>query len=88
MTMTDITNINYKDRNQQDEASNSEDQTRNEQIEEDSNDSDTNTLKSLLIINKAYQEAIDEKLAQLNKLLHKNLHQQVCIFFFVRNFCH
>jgi hypothetical protein len=82
MTMTDITNYeNRAEKEPTSEASNFEEQIRNaDPTGEDSNDSNStlNTLRSLVIINKAYQEAIDEKLAQLNKLLHKNLHQQVC----------
>jgi hypothetical protein len=39
--------------------------------------SETNLIEDLLIVNKAYQEAIDEKIVKLKKLLNVNIHQQV-----------
>ena len=39
-----------------------------------------NTLKTLLIVNKAYQEVIDDKISSLEKFLAKNLHQQASYF--------
>jgi hypothetical protein len=38
-----------------------------------------NKLQTLLVINKAYQEAIDEKLESLEKKLLQNMKQQVLI---------
>jgi len=42
-------------------------------------DANLNKLQTLLVINKAYQEAIDEKLESLEKKLFQNLKQQVKI---------
>ncbi len=46
---------------------------------DDQEEANLNKLQTLLVINKAYQEAIDEKLENLEKKLLQNTKQQVII---------
>ena len=48
------------------------------QIAEKSNRNiDSKLINAILTVNRAYQEALNEKIAKLKKLLNLNIHQQV-----------
>lgn len=51
------------------------------QNEEEKKETKLDKLNALLILNKAYQEVIGERLRELNRRLQVNLHQQVMLLF-------